>query len=553
MKEERLRIRDNTSIQGPYLRPEVTETVPQGSFLCVCTRTIVGNCWSLVTSEEGGIGSLRCISLFFVSITVAVTIALSVHIYQGNVELVPHGSVATDSHKCSIMGTEILKQGGNAVDAAIASTLCLGVYNFHVTGLGGGGFLLVYSHRKQQVLDVLDFRETVPTSWSPSPEKLGTWVGVPGLLRGLGLAHKLYGKMPWKDLVMPSVQIARFGFQVPKTIVVATQNLLKKQIQNSKLSDLVMPLEAGQPLVLPTLANSLEMIANEGADAFYEGSLASDIVATVSAAGGTLTVEDLASYQSVRCHSNQLNAGKYNLFVPSPSSGGLFLDVVLKTLQQGSQSWTSNQIAKVMREVFRHNYSNLGDPEFLDTNYTNDNNWNFPEAVGSHVAAVDFSEFGVNTWFGSQLLTDGGFILNNALSNLDISSNSSKPGRRPFSWAVPIVATERDKICGRRLVFGAGDATVAVQMLVNLLLREENITVAVEAPRFHMAAGGSVIQTEDLPQAKFSEEVLHLFNETGFEVRTLKEPYASCNVVEKIEDTWKSHSDSRGGGVASRF
>ncbi|CAG2056704.1 unnamed protein product, partial [Timema podura] len=208
-----------------------------------------------------------------------------------------------------------------------------------------------------------------------------------------------------------------------------------------------------------------------------------------------------------------------------------------------------------------------GDPSFLNNTSNqseineplSDNFWNFPEAVGSHVAAVDLDDLyvsvvsGLNTWYGSQLLTDGGFILNNALKNFGTGSNSPAPGKRPFTLAVPMIAVQHDQICGRRIVLGAGDATVAIQLLTRLLAFGDNATLGVEAPRFRVASGGTFLQLEGWHEPLFGKATLDTFTGSGFKLHLHSEPYQSVNVVEKYGDTLTSHSDSRGGGLSSRF
>nr|CAD7444137.1 unnamed protein product [Timema bartmani] len=390
-----------TNIPGPYINPEETESLPLKRYLYGNAQTAARGCCYYFNGDDGGVGSLRTIVSFFFTLTVAVTIALAIQIHYGDYELVPHGSVATDSHKCSVLGTDILKQGGNAVDAAIASTLCVGIFNPHVTGLGG------------------------------------------------------------------------VGIQVPSSLVAAHWHLGNSS-ENAKLRELLDLLEAGQTLPMSSLANTLELIALQG-----------------------------------------------------PEGDPSFLNN------------TSNQ-------------SEINEP-------LSDNFWNFPEAVGSHVAAVDLDDLyvsvvsGLNTWYGSQLLTDGGFILNNALKNFGTGSNSPAPGKRPFTLAVPMIAVQHDQICGRRLVLGAGDATVAIQLLTRLLAFGDNATLGVEAPRFRVASGGTFLQLEGWHEPLFGKATLDTFTGSGFKLHLHSEPYQSVNVVEKYGDTLTSHSDSRGGGLSSRF
>lgn len=102
------------------------------------------------------------------------------------------------------------------------------------------------------------------------------------------------------------------------------------------------------------------------------------------------------------------------------------------------------------------------------------------------VLMVWFVFSGLNTWYGSQILTDDGFVLNNALKNFNIQKNSAAPGKRPFSMSLPIIATQVNETCGHRFVLGAGDATVALQLILQLFLHGGNVTSSMEAPRFRV-------------------------------------------------------------------
>jgi gamma-glutamyltranspeptidase len=112
------------------------------------------------------------------------------------------------------------------------------------------------------------------------------------------------------------------------------------------------------------------------------------------------------------------------------------------------------------------------------------------------IQLICFCFSGLNTWFGSQLLTKGGFVLNNALANFGVGKNNPFPGKRPISLATPIIAIEKRRVCGRRLVLGSADTTLAAQLLSHLLLLDMNVTWSVEAPRFHIADGNNSIFLE---------------------------------------------------------
>lgn len=140
--------------------------------------------------------------------------------------------------------------------------------------------------------------------------------------------------------------------------------------------------------------------------------------------------------------------------------------------------------------------------------------------------------------FGSGEITTGGYI---------VDTHSSIPCSR-----LPIIITDAISVCGRRLVTGANDMSTATQLIMSLLIADENVTDAVEAPRFHILSNGSV-GIEDVHSPFFNDDVLKYFETLVSQPLLIREPYMSSNVVEKIKDDLNSHSDSRGGGIASRF
>ncbi|XP_049781974.1 glutathione hydrolase 7-like isoform X1 [Schistocerca cancellata] len=559
-----------TTISGPYVSPEQTESFPLKHHIYERHKRISWRCHFCSETDENG-GSLRIIITCFFTLTLAVAIALAAQIHFGDYQFTPHGSVATDSIECSTIGTDILKKGGNAVDAAVAATLCLGVVNLHVTGLGGGGFLIVYDHRKKKVLDVIDFRETAPSSLSESlltsseGLKAGLLVGVPGLLRGLGLVHSMHGKLAWSEVVRPSARIARNGFPVPTSLISSNIHINPQLNETIRLQNFLKNIEAGGNLTLPKLADSFEMIAANGPDVLYSGQLANAVLSAVEAAGGVMKKEDLETYQPKRRKALHSVFGSFNIIVPDSPSGGPFLLETLRKLDNkkivGNFTEMIQALTAAMQETYRTQFNSFGDTPDNTSDHgllSSTALWSYPEAVGSHVAAVDLNDLyvsivsGLNTWFGSQLLTKEGFVLNNAMENFNAGSNAFAPGKRPFSLATPIIAVQKE-VCGRRLISGVGDAVVGIQLLVEYITREKNISTSMEAPRFRYNPVENQIQYEAWHKPEMSNKTLYQLRLLNYKVSAIREPYQSSNLIEKVGDTLSSRSDSRGGGVASRF
>ncbi|XP_046985166.1 glutathione hydrolase 2-like isoform X2 [Schistocerca americana] len=481
-----------TTISGPYVSPEQTESFPLKHHIYERHKRISWRCHFCSETDENG-GSLRIIITCFFTLTLAVAIALAAQIHFGDYQFTPHGSVATDSIECSTIGTDILKKGGNAVDAAVAATLCLGVVNLHVTGLGGNGF-------------------PVPTS-----------------------------------LISSNIHI---NPQLNETI--RLQNFLKN-------------IEAGGNLTLPKLADSFEMIAANGPDVLYNGQLANAVLSAVEAAGGVMKKEDLETYQPKRRKALHSVFGSFNIIVPDSPSGGPFLLETLRKLDNnkivGNFTEMIQALTAAMQETYKTQFNSFGDTPDNTSDHgllSSTALWSYPEAVGSHVAAVDLNDLyvsivsGLNTWFGSQLLTKEGFVLNNAMENFNAGSNAFAPGKRPFSLATPIIAVQKE-VCGRRLISGVGDAVVGIQLLVEYITREKNISASMEAPRFRYNPVENQIQYEAWHKPEMSNKTLYQLRLLNYKVSAIREPYQSSNLIEKVGDTLSSRSDSRGGGVASRF
>ncbi|KIM40159.1 hypothetical protein M413DRAFT_172695 [Hebeloma cylindrosporum] len=222
-----------------------------------------------------------------------------------------HGAVASENKRCSDIGVDTLKEGGNAVDAAIAATFCTGVVNMFSSGIGGGGFMTVRippanSSAKSEVYTI-DFRETAPalantTMYRADPQSAalgGLAVGVPGEVRGLEEAHRRWGSLPWKRLVEPSVALAA-GWEVDKELGKRIPWFTELMLNNPDWSSIFAPsgrmLKEGERISRANLSRTLSTISKEGADAFYTGAIADAIVRKVRSEGGILTHADLENY-----------------------------------------------------------------------------------------------------------------------------------------------------------------------------------------------------------------------------------------------------------------
>ena len=306
--------------------------------------------------------------------------------------LARHGMVASQEERASRIGVEVLQQGGNAVDAAVAVGFALAVTHPQAGNIGGGGFMVV--HRAEQNEDIaIDYRETAPQATTrdifldekgdADPRKSrdsGLGVGVPGTVAGLALALERYGsgKFTLAQLIAPALAAARNGIVVEDNladVLPSAQPRLARWPSTAKifLNPDGVVLGVGQSLVQADLAASLEAIAREGPHAFYQGAIAEKIVAAVRGAGGLMTLDDLKAYRPViRTAVRGTYRGYEIVSMPPPSSGGVHVIEMLNVLEgypladPGSGSVpTLHLMIETMKRAYADRAEFLGDPDFV--------------------------------------------------------------------------------------------------------------------------------------------------------------------------------------------
>jgi gamma-glutamyltranspeptidase/glutathione hydrolase len=300
-----------------------------------------------------------------------------------------HGMVTAQEPIATDVGVQVLKNGGNAIDAAVAVGLALSVTYPYAGNLGGGGFMLVRFADGRSTF--IDFREKAPGKAShdmyldaagkPTRDSLVGWraAGVPGTVRGLEMAHKKYGKKPWHELVNPAVKLASEGFTVSYALSTSLKskgaNELLGQFPESKRIFLKNGehFEMDDVLKQPELAKTLERIAKHGSKDFYEGETAKRLAAEMAANGGLVTLEDLKNYQAAE---RVPVTGKYKgyevITAPPPSSGGIGILQMMGMLEgtnyQKSGAGSANTyhyLAEVMRRYYADRSEYMGDPDFF--------------------------------------------------------------------------------------------------------------------------------------------------------------------------------------------
>ncbi len=301
------------------------------------------------------------------------------------------GMVAAQNAAAAQVGADVLADGGNAVDAAIAVGFSLAVTTPRAGNLGGGGFMLIHDAASGKTV-AIDYREMAPLratrdmyldengNVDPMRSKFSHLAsGVPGTVAGLYLAHQKYGRLPWRRLVQPAIRQARDGVEVSYTLAQLLRARQARMCRNETTcryfyKDGGTPYEAGEILRQPDLADTLRLIAKDGRDGFYTGAVADLIDAEMRRGGGYVDKASLAAYEpKIRDVVTGQYRGYEIVTMPPPSSGGVHLLQMLNILEQfpvgemGAGSADSvHLLAEVARLAFADRSKHLGDPDFYD-------------------------------------------------------------------------------------------------------------------------------------------------------------------------------------------
>lgn len=409
--------------------------------------------------------------------------------------------VAADHAEASRVGLEVLRGGGNAVDAAVAVSFALGVTRPFSTGLGGGGFMIV--RMADGEVHVYDYRETGPLAATadmferaaadrpegPAASRYGHLaVAVPNLLNGLSRVHRDLGSRPWKELVVPAIELAEVGFAVDASYVSATQDVLEVYERHPNLRQTCPYVydvhlgggtlrQVGDTLRQPALGRLLKLIAARGADAMRGGPVAADMEREMRANGGLIRQSGLATDRAVKREGLRGTYRQYELIaMPPPSSGGVcvletlnILETVdLGAIQKRDRGAAAHLVVEAMKHAFADRARWLADGDFapvpvdlltskayaetlasgLDSETVQEADTYgvlaVPEDSGtSHFGIIDrwgncvVSTETINTQFGSLAAVDEwGLILNNEMDDF-----AARPGRANF---FQLVQSERN-------------------------------------------------------------------------------------------------------------
>jgi gamma-glutamyltranspeptidase/glutathione hydrolase len=540
----------------------------------------------------------------FVALLVLVVSSLSLQ--AGNAPIrAKQGLVITQSDIASEVGFQVIRNGGNAVDAAVATALAMAVTHPTAGNIGGGGFIVYRSAAGEAT--TFDFREMAPAGSSPEMWLVnGKYdsqlhhnshraVGVPGTVAGLHLAWKTHGSKPWKELVEPSVKLARDGFEMSDGLARSLARMVETSFKKypaslAQFSKNGTPYQAGELFKQPDLARSLQRIADQGPAGFYEGETAALIEKEMKANGGLITREDLKNYQAKQRTPIKGTYRGYEIIgMPPPSSGGISVQLMLNILEgydlkaNGAGSAQNIHVmAEAMRRAFAERAQHLADPDFVKTmpvdrliskdyaaqlrktinpsqaSKSSPTSFTFttesPETT--HISIVDARRNAVSltytleAGYGSKIVVPGaGFLLNNEMGDFNAGPgltnetgligtdpNLAQPGKRMLSSMSPTIIAKDGKLF---MVTGTpGGRTIintVLQTILNVIDHGMNAQEAVDFGRMHHQWLPDRISYEE---RGFSPDTIAILEKMGHTVQAGGNQGADQVIVVNQEDGW---------------
>ncbi len=459
-------------------------------------------------------------------------------------------AVATPDEFASRTALAVMRRGGNAVDAAVATAFVLAVTYPEAGNIGGGGFMMIYMHGKPAFVD---YRETAPAAATrdmylddkseviKDASTIGARAaGVPGTVAGLWLAHKRYGKRPWRELLQPAIRLARQGFTAPLHMAQRVEEALPSFAGRTNFDRYFGHVHGAETFRQPELAATLSRIAATGAREFYHGRTAQLLVAQMKKDGGLISAKDLADYQAKWRDPLVADWRDLKLLTaPLPSSGGFALIELLKMHDALSAQFAGlalnstryvHLIAEMEKRVFADRAEYLGDPDFvtvpieklIEPDYIqrrasevrlheispvaevhpgleeshNTTHFSILDPEGNAVS----NTYTLNDWYGNGEVVEGaGFLMNNEMDDFSVkagvpntygvvggNANAIAPGKRMLSSMSPTIGLRNGRVA---LVVGTpGGSTIftsVFQTLLNLYDFHMTPKEAVSAARFH--------------------------------------------------------------------
>ena len=522
--------------------------------------------------------------------------------------ILERGVVASPEPHASRVGAQILRRGGNAVDAAIAVQFALAVTFPNAGNLGGGGFMMIHTRDGESAID---YREVAPArahrdmyldaNGKVVPGRsLHTHLasGVPGSVAGMWLAHRAYGTLPWKDLVEPAIRLAADGWILDEW---SARSFSRQKRNNTR--DYLKG-KAGDRFVQKELAATLRRIAGQGRDGFYKGETARLIVEEMKRGGGLISLEDLERYEAkVRRPVEGTYRGHRVVSMAPPSSGGIALLQLLNMLERYEPARLGRHsaghvhlVAEIEKRVFADRTEYLGDPDFYRVpvkplvakayaaRRAKDIRMDARSSPGGishgslpgeseetlHFSVVDKRGNAVsntttlNAGYGSGVVVRGaGFLMNNEMDDFSAKpgvpnlygvigreANAIAPRKRMLSSMTPTFVFREGKL---RLVLGTpGGTTIfttVFQVVVNRIDFGLPLEKAVAAPRFHHQWPPRSPRVDPIfVERSFADGVSSRLKELGYAI-VPRGRIGNVQAIEVLEGKAAGVSDPRGIGI----
>jgi gamma-glutamyltranspeptidase/glutathione hydrolase len=524
----------------------------------------------------------------------------------------PTALVVSGSPVASEVGKNILQQGGNAVDAAVAVGFALAVVHPEAGNIGGGGFMVIRLANRE--VQTLDYRETAPARasrdmyLSAADEASVTGhlaAGVPGAVAGLIEAHRRYGRLSLPSVITPAIHLANEGFLVDeyrsRSIGADSARLVRFPASRATFLPNDRPPAPGSTFRQPELGATLEAVRDSGAAGFYRGRVAALIVAEMERGGGLISLEDLGRYRAIWRDPIEISYRGHTIYsMPPASSGGVTMGEILNIMEGFSPLPPFGSVAlmhreaEAMRRAFTDRNRYLGDPGFvrnpverlLSKKYAAELRRQIGEQASvtprfetgleagsstTHYSIVDADGNAVsctttlNNSYGSAVtVTGAGFLLNDEMDDFATSpgqpnmyglvqgeANAIAPGKRMLSAMTPSIVLDRDKQL--YLVVGTPGGpkiiTMAYHVISNVIDHRMRLPLAVEAPRNHHQALPDSLQVE---QGGFSPVLLDSLGARGHGISS-RQPWGDVEAIIRTARGWQGVSDPRRGGGGAGY
>ena len=524
-------------------------------------------------------------------------------------------AMATASkYEVSQVGAEIMAKGGNAVDAAVAMGFALGVCEPFTSGLGGGGLATIHTAEGENFF--IDFREVAPAAATldlyvdasgennGNTQEGGLASGVPGEVAGLLYLLEHHGTMSREEVMEPAIRIANEGFTVSAYCANAISDACEKTQKFPEMSKVYLdenglPWEEGSVITNPDLGKALQLIADQGADAFYKGEIGEAMVATLAKYDGVITMADLAGYE---VHELEPVTGDYRGYTvissPPPSSGGTHLIEILNILENfdmASMEVNSAEYVHLFAETFKLAFADrakyMADTNFvsvplggltsqayadkraqdIDLNvameqaapddpspyeHTDTTHFSVADVDGNCVAITKT----INYYFGSGVMVDGyGFMMNNQMDDFSTDSesvNKIEPGKKPLSSMSPTVVLKPDG--SPFLVLGTpGGSRIfsgVAEVISRVIDSKMDLHTAISVPKIWNCSNKNNLQYEEplkgYEQYALTDETIAKLTEMGHgELKTTRSGAFQC-IMFMDDGTLYGTADPRQDGKA---